>query len=129
MKYEREYLLIADLKEVIYGWARNLGLDADRFARGELAEQIFYFLLHSGDLKEERPKSYNGKKWLVDITGLTDKEVMAKLRRSMGEISKMEVANAFGIKPKELSPETLRMKLKYLKMKVDADSPFKEEVI
>ena len=126
MKYEREYLLKADLREVIFDWVEDMAIDnVDRYDKERLVDMIFYRLLHAGDLKDERP-TYRlkglpfGEKWLVDITGLNDEEVMQKIKKAMEDIKKQEEDKVIG-----LTPKTLRMKLNCLKMKVDADSPFK----
>jgi len=93
MKFEREYLLKADLREEIFDWVEDMAIDnVDRYDKEKLADMIFYRLLHAGDLRERRPMSFSPKKWL--------------------EKGKVVV----------FSPKSL-------KMKVDADSPFKGETI
>ena len=113
MKYEREYLLKADLREVIYEW------DAVFHGREKLVEAIFYRLLHAGDLKDERPTYMlkdlpDGREWVLDVSGLTDKEKEEKIQKAMGKIR---------------DHLTVKFTPKGLKMKVDADSPFKGETI
>jgi len=118
MEFKREYLLRADLKEEIYEWINNADvIDVSIFSIEQLAERIFYRLLHAGDLRERRPVSFSPKKWLIDITGLSDKEIEEKISKTMGDIKKLK------------ERKTIHFKVKGLKMKVDADSPFKGETI
>jgi len=121
MKFEREHRLRADLREVIFDWVEDMAINnVDRYDRERLADNIFYRLLHAGDLKDERP-TYRlkglpfGEKWMVDITGLNDEEAEKKIKKCMDDIRKKE--------------KVIRFTPKSLKMKVDADSPFKGEVL
>ncbi len=116
MKYEREYLLRADLKEEIEIWINKVcWVDVKRLDIEILVEMIFYRLLHAGDLKDERP-TYRlkglpfGEKWMIDITGLNDKEAEEKIKTCMGDM---------------LKQKDIKFVPKSMKMKVDADSPFK----
>ncbi len=88
MKFEREYLLKADLREEIEEWISSQDICADRWDIEMLVEMIFYRLLHAGDLRE------SGRRKRKDYGTYT-----------------------IGFTPRSLG------------MKVDADSPFKGEII
>jgi len=114
MKYDREHRLRADLRECIYEWNRDMGIGTPSIDAECLAEKVFYMLLHAGDLKDERP--VKGKTWMVDVTGLSDEEAGKKIQKALLDVKKGK-------------PLLVKFTPKSLKMKVDADSPFKGEVL
>jgi len=146
MKFKREYLLRADLKEEIFDWAEDMVIDnVDRFDIERLAEMIFYRLLHAGDLREDpvmvdvdyrkkleliRRKHIDGEKdeiRMIDVTGLIMEEAYAKVQKAMEEWRKEIEGSSVDVV--ELKSKTVHFKVKGLKMKVDADSPFRGTLI
>lgn len=146
MKFEREYLLRADLKEEIEEWIRKVKwVNASEWEKEMLAEMIFYRLLHAGDLREDaivadadyrkkikliRKQYIDDRKdeiRMIDVTGLTKEEAYAKVEKIMEEWRK-EIGGGI-VDAVELKTKTIHFKVKGLSMKVDADSPFKGERI
>jgi len=118
MKYDREHKLKADLKEVIDEWVGYLGLGVSRGDKKRLADQIFYFLLHAGELVENKPVEYDGFRWFAEIAGLTNQEAEEKVKKAI------EVVRLYGEAGK-----TILFTPKVMRMKVDPDSPFSGTVL
>jgi len=145
MKFEREYLLKAGLREEIDRCVSFMGIGVSKEKRKRLADMIFYRLLHAGELKEDPVttgddyrkrielirREYIGDKKdeirMIDVTGLTREEACAKTNKAMEEWRKE--AEGSSVDVVELKSKTIHFKVKGLKMKVDKDSPFRGTLI